>query len=118
MLADGTEIWAAAPVERDAAPARAGADRTLFDTAVAGQSGGTGSIFDWSRIADRDDLDRSILAGGLNPANARAASNVGAHALDVNSGVETAPGQKNAEKLAAFFAELRPLTRSESAPCV
>ena len=118
MLADGTEIWAAAPVERDAAPARAGADRTLFDTAVAGQSGGTGSIFDWSRIADRDDLDRSILAGGLTPGNARAASNVGAHALDVNSGVETAPGQKNAEKLAAFFAELRPLTRSESAPCV
>ncbi len=114
-LPDGAEIWAAAPVGETAAPPRAGADRTLFDTEVNGASGGTGIAFDWARLKDRDDLPRAILAGGLSPANARAAARVGAYALDVGSGVEAVPGRKDPARLAAFFEALRAPTRKEAA---
>jgi indole-3-glycerol phosphate synthase/phosphoribosylanthranilate isomerase len=113
-LPEGTEIWAAAAVGDDLTDPRAGADRTLFDTAVAGQSGGTGRGFDWSRLQGRPDLATGLLAGGLTPANAHAAAQVGAYALDVSSGVEIAPGRKDAAKLAAFFAALRPPARVNS----
>jgi indole-3-glycerol phosphate synthase/phosphoribosylanthranilate isomerase len=111
-LPETCEIWAAGAVGAEVAPARHGADRTLFDTAVAGQSGGTGRTFDWSRLHGRADLSAGLLAGGLKPANARAAARVGAYALDVGSGVEMAPGRKDAGKLAAFFEALRPAARS------
>ncbi|HEX8444245.1 MAG TPA: bifunctional indole-3-glycerol-phosphate synthase TrpC/phosphoribosylanthranilate isomerase TrpF [Allosphingosinicella sp.] len=111
MLPPATEIWAAAAVDGEIAPARAGADRTLFDTALAGQSGGTGLAFDWSRLRDRADLANGFLAGGLAPLNARAAAQVGAYGLDVGSGVEMAPGRKDEGKLAAFFQALRPVGR-------
>lgn len=114
-LPEGTEIWTAAPVGATASPPRAGADRTLFDTEVNGTSGGTGIAFDWSCLEGRADLPQGILAGGLNPANARAASHVGAYALDVGSGVEAAPGQKDPTRLSAFFAALRAPTRTEAA---
>jgi indole-3-glycerol phosphate synthase/phosphoribosylanthranilate isomerase len=110
-LPEGTEIWAAAAVGTDVAAERVGADRTLFDTALAGQSGGTGLTFDWSRLAGRPDLANGLLAGGLTPLNAHAASRVGAYALDVSSGIEAAPGRKDPVKLAAFLAALRPATR-------
>lgn len=89
-------------------------ERVVFDASVGGRSGGTGQAFDWSILADWADLDwRGVLAGGLSPANAGAADAVGAWALDVNSGVEDAPGIKSPEKLAAFFEALRPRSRKE-----
>jgi indole-3-glycerol phosphate synthase/phosphoribosylanthranilate isomerase len=117
MLPESCEIWAASAIEGNVPEARMGADRTLFDTAVAGQSGGTGVAFDWSRVQGRDDLGGSILAGGLKPANARAAAAVGAYALDVSSGVEMAPGRKDAGKLHAFFEALRLPVRGERTSC-
>ena len=54
----------------------------------------------------------TALAGGLTPGNARAASRVGAWALDLCSGVEAAPGRKDPAKLTAFFDALRPETRA------
>jgi indole-3-glycerol phosphate synthase/phosphoribosylanthranilate isomerase len=54
------------------------------------------------------------LAGGLNPDNAQAASQVGAFALDVGSGVESAPGRKDAGKLLAFFEALRIPVRGDA----
>ncbi len=117
LLPETTEIWAAGAVADEAPAARFGADRTIFDTKVGARSGGTGVPFDWSRVRGRDDLDRSLLAGGLNPGNARAAAKVGAWALDVGSGVEAAPGRKDADKLAAFFTALRPAVRGEIASC-
>ncbi len=115
LLPDETEIWAAASVGREVPKPRLGADRTLFDTQVGGRSGGTGIAFDWSRLEGRADLARSVLAGGLRPSNARAAARVGAFALDVGSGVEMAPGRKDAGRLFAFFEALRPTARGDSA---
>ncbi|MFC5705221.1 bifunctional indole-3-glycerol-phosphate synthase TrpC/phosphoribosylanthranilate isomerase TrpF [Aeromonas eucrenophila] len=83
-------------------------DRLLLDTKVGSQSGGTGQAFDWSLLAGLD-KSRLMLAGGLNPDNALQAARVGCLGLDFNSGVETAPGQKDPQKLAAAFGALRQL---------
>lgn len=117
LLPPGVEIWGAAAVGRDLPAPRPGADRTLFDTQIGGRSGGTGIAFDWSRLDGRRDLGSGVLAGGLKPSNARAASQVGAYALDVGSGVEMAPGRKDAGKLHAFFEALRLPVRAECVPC-
>ena len=114
LLPEQTEIWAAAAVGREVPRHRLGADRTLFDTQIGGRSGGTGVAFDWARLGGRSDLGRSLLAGGLRPANARAAARVGAFALDVGSGVEMAPGRKDSGKLHAFFEALRLPARGEA----
>jgi indole-3-glycerol phosphate synthase/phosphoribosylanthranilate isomerase len=117
LLPEETEIWAAAAVGRELPGPRGGEDRTLFDSQVGGRSGGTGLAFDWARLNGRSDLGNAVLAGGLKPANARAASRVGAYALDVGSGVEMAPGRKDAGRMRAFFEALRPPARGELAPC-
>jgi indole-3-glycerol phosphate synthase/phosphoribosylanthranilate isomerase len=112
LLPEETEIWATGAVG-DALPApRPGADRTLFDTQVNGRTGGTGQVFDWDRIKGRPELGDALLAGGLNPGNARHAARVGAWALDICSGVEAAPGRKDSAKLGAFFEALRPEVRA------
>ncbi|CAA9503632.1 MAG: Indole-3-glycerol phosphate synthase / Phosphoribosylanthranilate isomerase [uncultured Sphingomonadaceae bacterium] len=108
-LPSGCEIWAAVSADDAIPPARSGATRTLFDTGA----GGTGRTFDWSRLAGHSDLPTGILAGGLYPGNAAAASRVGAWALDVSSGVEASPGRKDPAKLAAFFDALRVPTREK-----
>ena len=113
LLPDGCEIWAAGPVGDEVAAVPAGADRTLFDTSIDGRSGGTGRTFDWRRLEGRPDLVTGVLAGGLRPSNARAASRVGAFALDVGSGIELTPGRKDESKLRAFFHALRPPARAE-----
>jgi indole-3-glycerol phosphate synthase/phosphoribosylanthranilate isomerase len=115
QLPAAVEIWAACLVNGVAAPARKGADRSLFDTARKGQSGGTGESFDWSLVAGRDDLPSAFLAGGIGPANARAAAAVGAFGIDVGSSVEVAPGKKDPDKVEALFTALRPRARGE--PC-
>lgn len=76
----------------------------VLDGHPPGQQGGQGKTFDWSRIPR--DLGRPILlAGGLNPGNVGDAIRV-VHpwAVDLASGVESAPGIKDAVKLRAFFA--------------
>ena len=113
LLPETTEVWGVAAVGRDLPAPRLGADRTLFDTKADGRSGGTGLAFDWTRIADREDLCRGIVAGGLKPENAGQAAKLGAYALDVSSGVEMAPGRKDATKMHAFFQALRLPVRAE-----
>jgi phosphoribosylanthranilate isomerase len=70
--------------------------------------GGTGESFDWGLLAARRSKIPLILSGGLTPGNAAQASAV-AHpfALDTASGTETAPGHKDPDKLARFFAAAR-----------
>jgi indole-3-glycerol phosphate synthase/phosphoribosylanthranilate isomerase len=117
LLPESCEIWAAGSVGESVPDPRPGADRTLFDTRVGGRSGGTGQAFDWSRLNGREELSNALLAGGLNPDNARAAAGVGAFGLDVGSGVEASPGRKDPARLGAFFQALRVPTRKETLPC-
>jgi phosphoribosylanthranilate isomerase len=76
----------------------------VLDGHPPGEQGGRGRTFDWSRVPQ--DLGRPvILAGGLNPANVGAAIRaVHPYAVDLASGVESAPGIKDPAKLRAFFA--------------
>lgn len=67
--------------------------------------GGNGLTFDWRLIAGRRWPVPWMLAGGLTPANvAEAIALTGAPAVDVASGVERAPGVKDADTIAAFCA--------------
>jgi phosphoribosylanthranilate isomerase len=79
----------------------------VLDGHAPGAQGGQGKVFDWSRIPR--DLNRPIiLAGGLNPENVtRAIHEVRPFAVDLASGVESAPGIKDQDKLRAFFAAVR-----------
>ena len=80
------------------------ADRILFDAPAAAMPGGTGTRFDWSLLKNhRHTMDWGI-AGGLTPANvAQAIAETGAPLVDVSSGVESAPGVKDMDKIAAFL---------------
>lgn len=102
-----SEIWAACAVGDEAEPEREGADRILYDTRANGSSGGTGQVFDWSRVAGRPHLPDAFLAGGIGSQNALEAQRVGAYGIDVSSGVEAAPGVKDAEKVWVLFNSLR-----------
>ena len=79
-------------------------NRHLLDTKVGTQVGGTGLVFDWSLISDRTEV---MLAGGITPFNAQKAAQQGCLGLDLNSGVESSPGKKDAEKLKQAFAAIR-----------
>lgn len=71
----------------------------LFDTKHSGQSGGTGRVFDWSLLPSNPPRPW-FLAGGLTPDNLDAAvSTTYPDGVDLNSGVESAPGIKDPEKL-------------------
>jgi indole-3-glycerol phosphate synthase/phosphoribosylanthranilate isomerase len=110
-LPQGCEIWTTCGVGAIAEPMREGANRTLFDTQLNGRSGGTGQSFDWTLIAERPDLSGAILAGGIGPANARAAQQVGTFGIDIGSAVESEPGRKDLDQLVAVFDALRPKCR-------
>jgi indole-3-glycerol phosphate synthase/phosphoribosylanthranilate isomerase len=102
------EIWQAYRV-RDSLPLEvpAGADKLLLDTYKPGVPGGTGATWDWGLLSRCAYRDRVVVSGGLTPAMASQADACDVWALDVNSGVESAPGIKDPEKLSAFFASLR-----------
>ena len=91
-------------VHRDFDPAVAAnfdCETIMLDAWHPGQFGGTGERFNWSVAAKvRGNVDRLILAGGLNAENVAAAiREVRPNAVDVCSGVEDAPGKKNPEKI-------------------
>ncbi len=85
-------------------------DFHLLDGHVPGLRGGGGTTFEWELLSARRSKVPAILSGGLNPANVAAAI-LAAHpyAVDVASGVESAPGVKHPDKLAAFFAAVAAL---------
>ncbi|MHB1312115.1 MAG: phosphoribosylanthranilate isomerase [Gemmatimonadaceae bacterium] len=88
--------------------AAAGVDALVVDAHVEGQLGGTGVTLDWAALASALDATgrpaRLILAGGLTPANVgEAVRLVGPDVVDVSSGVESAPGIKDHERMRAFF---------------
>ncbi|MGJ0191272.1 bifunctional indole-3-glycerol-phosphate synthase TrpC/phosphoribosylanthranilate isomerase TrpF [Pantoea sp. RRHST58] len=96
-------IWKALSI-KNALPARdwPHVDRYVFDNG----NGGSGERFDWSLLQDQD-LSDVLLAGGLGADNCVEAARLGCAGLDFNSGVESAPGIKDASKIAAVFRTLR-----------
>ena len=79
----------------------------LLDAFVEGTHGGTGQSFDWSLIPRTLPLP-VVLSGGLDARNvAGAIQQVRPWAVDVSSGVEAAPGVKDAAKIAAFMSGVR-----------
>lgn len=71
--------------------------------------GGNGLAFDWRLLVGRKWLKPWLLAGGLTPANvAEAIRLTGAPGVDVSSGVETAPGVKDAALIRDFIREAAP----------
>jgi phosphoribosylanthranilate isomerase len=83
------------------------ADQILIDAKPprdAALPGGNGLSFDWRLIAGRQWTCPWVLAGGLTPVNvAQAVALTGARQVDVSSGVESAPGVKDATQIAAFI---------------
>ena len=107
----GRETWVAIAVKTsadlDGARAFAGAaDRLLFDakTPATALPGGMGLRFDWALL---DGFRSSLpwaLSGGLDAANVgEAVQRTGATLVDACSGIETAPGEKDAGLIAAFL---------------
>jgi len=79
----------------------------LLDNYVEGLHGGSGVAFDWSLIPRGLPLP-VILSGGLTPENVtEAVRRVRPSAVDVSSGVESAKGIKDAQKIAAFIKGVR-----------
>lgn len=80
-------------------------DAVLLDASVAGKAGGTGVCFDWLALKELHAACPVFVAGGLKPNNVgeliRAFRPAG---VDVSSGVESAPGQKDPLAIAAFLA--------------
>lgn len=79
----------------------------VLDAHAPGEAGGTGKAFDWARIPAQ--LSRPlILAGGLDAGNVGAAiRSARPFAVDVSSGIESAPGIKDVARMRAFVAAVR-----------
>jgi phosphoribosylanthranilate isomerase len=111
IKARGLEVWAAVAVKtRDDLKAASSyvqaADKILYDAKTpddAALPGGMGLRFDWSLL---DGIRHPLpwaLSGGLTPDNVtEAIRRTGATLVDVSSGVESAPGVKDVDKIAAF----------------
>ena len=108
MKALGVETRADLAAAADYAPHCA---RLLFDAKPpkgAVLPGGNGLPFDWTVLAGYDPGVPWMLSGGLTPANVAAALRLtGAPGVDVSSGVETAPGVKDAGLIRAFVVAAR-----------
>jgi phosphoribosylanthranilate isomerase len=87
------------------------ADRLIFDAQAprdATRPGGLGKPFDWRLLRNLHPRAPFMLSGGLNPGNvAEAITITGAGGVDVSSGVERAPGEKDADLIRAFIRAAR-----------
>ncbi len=110
----GTPVMKAISVARAADVDGAGpyigiADRLLFDAKAppdlkGAMPGGNALAFDWELLGGRTWPCPWMLSGGLDPGNVADAVRIsGATAVDVSSGVESAPGQKDPDRIRAFL---------------
>ena len=111
----GARVWAVIRVAGSSLARRiseldAEADAIVLDSFVAGQLGGTGRTFDWQIAATgaRPRLARLVVAGGLGAHNVGEAIRLlDPQVVDVSSGVESAPGIKDHERMQAFADAIR-----------
>lgn len=100
----------ASAADLDAAAAYDDADWLLLDSAPAAGAprGGSGRTFDWALLGGRRFARPWMLSGGLTPENVAAAlAQTHAPAVDVSSGVESAPGVKDPARIARFADAVR-----------
>jgi phosphoribosylanthranilate isomerase len=110
--ATGRPVWGVLRIAGSRLPSgarevAAAADAVVLDPRVEGQLGGTGQALAWEALALEVDALRPlamvVLAGGLRPENVRDAIRVlRPDVVDVSSGVESAPGIKDHERVRAF----------------
>ena len=110
QLPESTQIWKAISVNTEAQTAvdftdDLNVERYIFDSQTANQQGGTGKIFDWSLIPENLKY-KIILAGGISPNNVEQAIQQNCLGLDLNSGVESATGLKEQEKVRLVFEKI------------
>ena len=92
--------------------ARSASPALLVDASVKGLYGGSGVTADWDGAAELAKRYPLLLAGGLTPENvAEAVGRVKPWGVDVASGVESAPGEKDASKMKAFVRAVRLASR-------
>lgn len=107
------EVWKALGLRDKATLAKSArfegaADRLLFDAPAKALPGGTGTSFDWSVLAGHDHKVPWGLAGGLDSDNVvQAIEATSPPLVDVSSGVESAPGVKDVDRIAAFCQAVR-----------
>lgn len=117
IMSSGRTVWPVVRIAGATLPAEAPilaaiTGHLVIDALVIGQLGGTGVSLDWSGLTDaisalRNDVPgvRLILAGGLKPQNvAQAMQLLSPDVVDVSSGVEVAPGIKDANQIQQFVA--------------
>lgn len=121
QLAGKARLWLAPklPPGHDVKPEwLAQAETFLLDTFHADKFGGTGETGDWEKFKRYQATHGAktwILSGGLNPENiVSAVASTGAKFVDVNSGVEQAPGIKSPAKLKALVLALHNATKHEN----
>jgi phosphoribosylanthranilate isomerase len=108
-------IWAvvraaSGPVERRIAELDGSVDAIVLDAFAPGRLGGTGTTFDWRRAAGwaRPEHALLVVAGGLTAHNVGEAMHwLAPDIVDVSSGVESAPGIKDHERMRAFVEAVR-----------
>ncbi len=95
---------------RSIGPYRGKVRAIVFDTYSKNKKGGTGETFDWDLAVKGKEMGAPIiLAGGLTPSNIeQAISVVRPYAVDVNSGVEDAPGRKNPSLIQKLMQKIGP----------
>jgi phosphoribosylanthranilate isomerase len=110
----GGTVWAVVRLASSLPPRfdalAASADAIVLDARVPGALGGTGSRFDWGAIArplEGRRPARLVVAGGLTPENvAEAVAILAPDVVDVSSGVESSPGEKDHARMRAFVGAL------------
>lgn len=90
-------------------------DFFLLDTAKAGLYGGTGETFNWEVARELTEAFPIFIAGGLHAGNiGDVIQQLHPYAIDLSSGVESAPGQKDFDKLADLFDTYEALKEAQS----
>jgi len=107
LLPAQCKIWKAYRVKDQWPQFSRYADRHLLDTFSDAAYGGTGHRFNWDLFNQREQQLPIQLAGGLTPDNLPQALSLPILALDLNSGVESAPGLKDPQRLQSAFATIR-----------
>lgn len=108
QLPNNVEIWQALSAQKPL-PKRISNNihRVVIDNQSGTKFGGTQQSFDWTILEGCPYLDKVMIAGGLNPKNCLKAKSMHAGGLDVNSGIESAPGVKSPTKVRHFFETIR-----------